>query len=380
MNKTWLIFLFFFAAYFSFAQNENELYVSGQASLWANITENKSFQIGSRYLPQLNYKIQRSRKLIDFEASVNLNGFVQYQHPDSIFTDGRIKAYRLWARYSTEQLEVRAGMQKINFGSASMLRPLMWFDQIDPRDPLQLTDGVWGLLGRYYFLNNANAWLWVLLPENKSKTWELYPSYTKLPEIGGRLQYPLGGGELAFSFHQRWANISSLQPIGNDRFSVSEQRYGLDGKWDLKVGLWFEATLTHIDHSMDSLTNQQMISVGSDYTFGIGNGLHLTLEQLFASYSKKVFRYSDSPLGFTALSASYPISLFDQVSVILYRDWLFKTTYSFVSFQHQFNKITLHAMGWWNPSTYRIPSQKQEGNTFSGKGFQLMLVYNHSKQ
>ena len=60
------------------------------------------------------------------------------------------------------KLHIEPGLQKINFGSATMLRPLMWFDQVDPRDPLQLTDGVWGVLGRYYFLNNANIWLWGL--------------------------------------------------------------------------------------------------------------------------------------------------------------------------------------------------------------------------
>lgn len=35
----------------------------------------------------------------------------------------------------------------------------MRFDQVDPRDPLKLTDGVRGLLGRYCFLNNADIWL-----------------------------------------------------------------------------------------------------------------------------------------------------------------------------------------------------------------------------
>jgi hypothetical protein len=71
---------------------------------------------------------------------------------NSFSSNGDIKPYRLWARYSTSQLEIRAGLQKINFGSANILRPLMWFDQMDPRDPLQLTDGVWGILGRYYTL------------------------------------------------------------------------------------------------------------------------------------------------------------------------------------------------------------------------------------
>jgi len=56
----------------------------------------------------------------------------------------------MWIRLSTKQFELRAGLQKINFGSATLLRPLMWFDKIDPRDPLQLTDGVYALLARYY--------------------------------------------------------------------------------------------------------------------------------------------------------------------------------------------------------------------------------------
>ena len=66
-------------------------------------------------------------------------------------TDFRFKPYRLWLRYSTSHLEIRAGLQKINFGSSNILRPLMWFDKMDFRDPLMLTDGVYALLGRYYF-------------------------------------------------------------------------------------------------------------------------------------------------------------------------------------------------------------------------------------
>ena len=43
--------------------------------------------------------------------------------------------------------EVNKGVQKFKAILA---------EDIDPRDPLQLTNGVWGLLGRYYFMNNAN--------------------------------------------------------------------------------------------------------------------------------------------------------------------------------------------------------------------------------
>ncbi|MDO8896287.1 MAG: hypothetical protein Q7V19_01460, partial [Bacteroidales bacterium] len=141
------------------AQEEKSLSFSGQASAWAGLNDEKSAWTGARYIPQLNYKIQKKKNLFDFEASANINGALSFFNFDSVSADANLKPYRFWARYSGDQLELRLGLQKINFGSASMLRPLMWFDKVDPRDPLQLTDGVWGLLGRYYFLNNANLWL-----------------------------------------------------------------------------------------------------------------------------------------------------------------------------------------------------------------------------
>lgn len=138
-------------------------------------------------------------------------------------------------------MEVRLGLQKINFGSANMLRPLMWFDQLDPRDPLQLTDGVWGLLGRYYFLNNANLWVWGLYGNNQQKMWETGNTYSGFPELGGRFQTPVPRGELAFTYHYRKADLSEHSLLSNQPTSVGENRVGIDGKWDLGVGLWFEA-------------------------------------------------------------------------------------------------------------------------------------------
>ncbi|MBN2274896.1 MAG: hypothetical protein JXK95_11220, partial [Bacteroidales bacterium] len=152
-----LILLFASASCRGMAQDS--LQFKGQMSAWALYNPGNTLPIylGGRYIPQLNYSIQLPKKgKIDFEASANINGMAGFHPFDTGNTDGKIKPYRLWARYSTRQFELRLGLQKINFGSASMLRPLMWFDKLDPRDPLQLTDGVWGLLARYYFLNNAN--------------------------------------------------------------------------------------------------------------------------------------------------------------------------------------------------------------------------------
>ena len=118
----------------------------------------------------------------------------------------------MWVKFSGDQFELRAGLQKINFGSAQMFRPLMWFDRIDPRDPLQLTDGVYGLLARYYFLNNANIWLWGLYGDDKIKGWELIPSKKNSIEYGGRVQLPLYTGEIAATYHHRTADPGPVLP------------------------------------------------------------------------------------------------------------------------------------------------------------------------
>ena len=79
------------------------------------------------------------------------------------FTESFISPYRIWVRYQIKNWEFRLGLQKIDFGSAQLLRPIQWFNQIDPRDPLGLTNGVNGLLVRRYFKNNSN-----LLTKEKS--------------------------------------------------------------------------------------------------------------------------------------------------------------------------------------------------------------------
>ena len=156
MNKLlYIIALFAFMSLQAIGQDStqkagNLLIFSGQLSTWANINTGNPYPvyIGGRYIPQLNYKIPLAKeRLIDFEASANIYGDAGIHFFDSASADGNISPYRIWARYSTIQLEVRAGLQKINFGSASMLRALRWFDQVDPRDPLQLTNGVWAGLG-----------------------------------------------------------------------------------------------------------------------------------------------------------------------------------------------------------------------------------------
>ncbi|MDH5743341.1 MAG: hypothetical protein OEZ52_07345, partial [Candidatus Aminicenantes bacterium] len=304
-------------------------------------------------------------------------GTTRFHAVDDIRTDGEIDPYRLWLRFATSQFEARIGLQKISFGSAMLLRPLMWFDRIDPRDPLQLTDGVYGLLFRYYFLNNANVWLWGLLGNDEPKGWEVLASAKDIPEFGGRIQIPLGNGEAAVTYHNRKIEAKGLlQPIELGTTQISENKYALDGKWDIGVGIWFEAAMVHQNTQALPYPWQRALNIGLDYTFGLGNGLNVISEHFVMTASQKAWS-SGETVKFSALALNYPVSLLDTLMGIIYYDWKNKDIYSFFRWQRTYDRWSFHVMAFWNPERFAIYQAGRDNNLFTGKGFQIMVVYNY---
>jgi hypothetical protein len=358
---------------------QDTLKFSGQFSSWLNINPANKLPawFNARYLPQLNISRQGKKdRLFDSELSLNVYGNAAFHPFDSSYFNGRIKPYRAWVRYSTDQFELRLGLQKINFGSASIMRPLMWFDQLDPRDPLHLTDGVWALLGRYYFIDNVNIWLWGLYGNNKPMGWEIVPVNKKYPEFGGRIQAPVPGGEAAISYNHRTADNSGISLLNDIYEKIPEDKFGFDAKWDLKAGLWIEGSWTRKWKDLGSLTNEEILNAGIDYTFSLGNGLYVAYEQLLVSTDSEPFRFTGTTL-FSLAALNYPVGLFDRLSGIVFFDWRASKFYNFVSWQKEYDKISVYVMGYWNPDTFILPSSQGNTELFGGKGIQLMFVFNH---
>ena len=349
----------------------------GQVSAWTNVNDSHDWPVwlGACFLPQINGAYQAGKdSRFHFEVSANLNGSFGCHPFDSINHDGALKAYRFWMSFSTLRFEIRAGLQKINFGSATNLRPLMWFDRMDPRDPLQMTDGVWGLLSRYYFQNNANIWFWFLYGNNDPKTWELGATTRQYPEWGGRFQYPAGKGELAMTYHHRVVDSYSLEALLPASGNIPEDRLGLDGKWDVGPGLWFEAVWLRKQHDIGALTHQHMITLGVDNTFVIGQGLNVVFEHLLFGYNEEAFRFEEN-ISFSSLSLSYPLNMNDQITALMYYDWTHNGSYNMVTWRRYLNKVSLYAMVYANPKSYQVPFNNSETSLFSGKGVQIMAVW-----
>ncbi|MBN1423131.1 hypothetical protein JXA88_01115 [Candidatus Fermentibacteria bacterium] len=358
---------------------EPALSFQGQASAWIDVNpdEELSVWLGARYTPQVNFPLLREGdRRFDCELSATIHGLGGLHPFDSTHTEGALRAYRAWARVAMPRMELRLGLQKINFGSASVLRPLMWFDQVDPRDPLQITNGVWGLLGRYYFLSNANIWLWGLYGNEGPKSWELCRTATNTPEFGGRAQVPVPRGEAALSFHHRTADLTSPGLSGVGDSHASENRWGVDAKVDVGIGLWLEGTWMSTRRDIGSYTNQHILNLGADYTFGLGNGLNAIAEQLLVSYDRDPFTFG-SATHISAVSLLYPLNILDSISAILYRNWTKEDSYAFVSWRRQLDSFTFHLMAFWNPKTGPLPQRSDSADMLAKRGFQVMVVFHH---
>ncbi len=343
----------------------------GQLSSWLNFVDTgiENTKFGLRYIPEFyqNFLISETQN-IDIELSANsyvsgLTGYIE-----NVKNNSDIKPYRLSIRYSFPQFESRLGLQKINFGSAKYLRPLMWFDKLDPQDPLKLTDGVYALLTRYYFVNNTNIWLWFLNGNDKTKGWESVETAHNTIESGGRVQLPVPKGELGVSYHQRYVDKTDWQQkmfyslTGNGL----ENRYGLDGSWDLGIGLWFETSLVDIVVGNDKRMISNQFCIGSDYT--LKSGIIITIEHFIQSLGSKVEDITKRG-ELSIISLNYSLSIIDKLNFVEYYNWSMSELYTYFIWQRVYDNFMINLTLFSAKNNYT--------NSMNGNGLQIMVSYNH---
>ena len=309
----------------------------------------------------------------DINASADISADYQSQPESTYSSDASF--YRLNARLKTPQSDTQLGLQQINFGPAIILRSLRWFDQVRPTDPLQLSEGVKGLRYRYFFSNNANLWLWTLYGNNDPKGYETVATKHGTPEAGGRFQYPLESGELGFSFHVRTSERLGFSgtSIGED---VHERRLALDGKWDLGPGIWYEYVL--VDQGAGAKVKNNwlnMLTLGADYTFAIGNGVHVLGEHLVSAFSDKAMQWEQRTQA-SALQLSYPVGILDAVSLLTVYSWTQEQPFHYLRWDRTYDNWVL-SLGMFHSPKQATLNSDLAPTGFSGNGIQAVIVFNH---
>jgi hypothetical protein len=290
---------------------------------------------------------------------------------DDAINEAETKLYRLRIRFAGPRTDLRLGLQAINFGPGQMLRVLRWFDRLDPRDPLQLTDGVWGMRFRWFFSNNVNIWFWGVYGTGEVKGFESLPTPEGKIDFGGRAQIPVFAGELAVTAHTREVQGKS---ISADNFR--EIRLALDGRWDAGLGFWFEALIQHqmtedIPHPWT-----KMLMLGTDYTVGFGNGLYASAEHLEAGGTEAIVGWKEDA-RLSAIFCQYPLTVLDMIYGYGFYWWDEQNFYPYLGWQRIYDNWVINTSFFWNPTTESVQLFTGQALPLTGWGFQIMLIFNH---
>lgn len=218
--------------------------------------------------------------------------------------------YRAWGAVAVAQTELKAGLQHIRMGTAQILRPLMWFDRLRPESFLEETSGVWALTLDHFF-PNPELRLWLMPAADKLKGAEVLPSLPDSWEAGGRIGFTTPWGDTGLSYHRR--QIAPPPTVD----AVCEQRLGLDHRLDGFMGAWLEAAAELRDSGISlpgaDLARQSLaVTLGEDYTLGIGNGLYLMAEQNLKLPDLREVSTDEAAWG-GALLLAYPLGLLDEL-------------------------------------------------------------------
>jgi len=114
--------------------------------------------------------------------------------------------------------------------------------------------------------------------------------------------------------------------------------------------------------------DQRALDIGADYTFGVGNGLHVLGEFFQLEASHGIFGQGEGAT-LSAASIRYPVGLLDAVSGIVYLDSVRHDAYRFVSWQRSYDRWQFYGMGFWNPQQAAL----YQGQTGQSTGQSLAI-------
>ncbi|MEE2987894.1 MAG: hypothetical protein VX667_08940 [Nitrospinota bacterium] len=184
--------------------------------------------------------------------------------------------FRGWLRLDNGRTKIRGGRQKILFGSGTIYRPLGLFDTRDVTGVVPETRGVDGVRLTHFFDETTSLEGWAVPGklEDHVITGLRWESLIRGVEIGVVIQY-----------HPE-TDLEDLADFGQERFQV-----GYHFKGEHEIGYWNESRM-----DIERIDGQHPLRFdtvfGVDYTFDIGEGLHVLLEY-FLSTRDKNFTLTD---------------------------------------------------------------------------------------
>ena len=255
-----------------------------------------------------------------YDFTFNNNSFLSIESSYRLITDDvtnknwrtgdiLVRRYRLNLQYKQSFLNYRVGLQDIYFGVGRYLRPLQWFDTLDPINKRAATQGINGFVVKTSTTDSQEIVGWMLFGNNPVRPSDLSSTKKETIEIGGRFQRSIFNGELGFATHARQIELNGSR--------AAEYRIGSHYQSNTSIPIWVEQAYMS---AASKTENQQyiMVMVGSQYMFNIdklGNAVTVLSE---IQYDNKPIASNPAKTLTGVLQLSYPLSLKDTISYVGY--------------------------------------------------------------
>ncbi|UCD12414.1 MAG: hypothetical protein JSU88_04845 [Nitrospinaceae bacterium] len=204
--------------------------------------------------------------------------------------------FRAWLRLDNGPFKIRGGRQKILFGSGAIFRPLGFFDTRDVTGVVPQTRGVDSVRSTYFFDETTLLEGW------------LVPAKEGSGVIAG-----LRGETLVLGAEAGWVAQYHPRTSLDDLPDFSEEllQLGYHFKGESHVGFWNESRLD-IEAGVEGSPLRFASVLGVDYTFDVGEGLHVLAEYFFSTqepgFTLKDFQ-GDRTLHQFALGLDQPVGI-----------------------------------------------------------------------
>lgn len=227
-------------------------------------------------LSRLDYEVEFRNGLIGTLYEKNDHIFDYEVVLDLVYTGGLreeiglaeeydAELFRGWIRYEKDNFKARVGRQQILFGAGTLFRPLGFFDTRNVAGIIPLTRGVDGLRSTYFLDSTSSVQGWVVPAQIDSRA---------IVGLRGEANFgPIEAGAV-FQYKPK-TDITFL-----NSFNLELVQTGFHLQGENVVGYWNESRL---DIQLDQPGNPLRFDTvfGVDYTFNLGQGLHVLLEYFF---------------------------------------------------------------------------------------------------
>ena len=213
--------------------------------------------------------IKKEGWVLDYELSADAKQADGPSVQSRLRRETDIDFFRAWLRLDNGSFKIRGGRQKILFGSGTIYRPLGLFDTRDVTGVVPETRGVDGVRITQFPSETTLVEGWVVPAKKDSAL-----------IVGMRGEMLVEGVEAGavFQYHPE----SDLEDLPGFDQEMVQMGYHIKG--EKEFGFWNESRL---DMEIQPSSPVRFDTVfGTDYTFNVGEGLHVLVEYFFTTRQK----------------------------------------------------------------------------------------------